>query len=267
MKLFFAEVNHQYQRYLFPYQVLLYKEKGDRLEMIYQAGFLPFRHQKDWFYLARSSRCRLADFSLSSENRRILKKTTSFYFKSFFSEKFDYSPLVQKRCKQWSRERGWQISTRSLKYLFSGQFFNQIWVWYDQEKGKEPVGYQVFYWGKEFAHGAHLFFHPDYQRRYLVIRMILESIIKAHKEKKKFYYLGTCYGKTGFYKRSFPGFEFFNGFNWSGNVKELEYFNQRQGDDYLFREEEYWLQFWQGKKKEEVLVAEGVRVAFINQEE
>lgn len=247
MKLFFAEIKHQYPDYLFPYQVLLLVDDKDDIGKIYQAGFLPFRNRKNLFYLARSSRCRLDRFSLSSENKRILKKTKNFNYRILKMADFQYDHRVQKNCKDWASARGWKISTKSLKYIFSGQFFNQVWLWKDGSSRDKIVGYQIVYQATDFVHCAHIFYHPGHYRSGLGTRMLLEVVIWAHQKKKKFHYLGTCYGKTGFYKRSFPGFEFFNGFSWSDNLEELKYLNQREGDDYLLREKDYLEEFWQGK--------------------
>ena len=78
MKLFFSEFKEDYQKYHFPYQVWLLKEEADDVGKIYASGFLPIRSLPDVYYLSRSLRVDLSQFSLSSENRRILKKTENF---------------------------------------------------------------------------------------------------------------------------------------------------------------------------------------------
>jgi len=239
-KLIFAEAKHRYHNYFFPYQVLLYCDEPQKIEEIYEKGFLPFRHRQNLFYLARSSRCVLEKFHLSSENRRILKKTAQFKVKKLKTEEFSFQPSVQKNCKDWAKGRGWHISTRSLKYLFGGVFFNRIWVW---SREKKVVGYQVLLERPKLLHTAHVFYHPEWSKSGLGVRMLLEATRWAAENKKKFHYLGTCYGKTGFYKRTLPGFEFFNGWRWSNNLKEWEYFDRREKDDYVLREERYWDQF------------------------
>jgi hypothetical protein len=47
-------------------------------------------------------------------------------------------------------------------------------------------------------------------------------------ENFKHVYLGTCYSPNALYKTQFAGFEFFNGFCWSNNLKELKYLIQRE---------------------------------------
>lgn len=258
MKIFFAEALHHYQVYYFPYQVLLLREKGDSLSKIYSWGFLPFRNRENLFYLTRSSRSDLRNFSLSSENRRIIKKTESITTRLVPLSEFHYTPEVQRNCKHWARERGWRISTTSLKFIFSGKFFNFVLLF--QHKGSgEVVGYQILVVEDDFWHAAHVFYHPDYVGASLGTRMLLEACILTQKKGARYCYLGTCYGKGGFYKRNLPGFEFFNGFGWSRDIEELKYLNERDQDDYLLREKEYLERFSSGKI-EKILEEKGVPI-------
>jgi len=244
MKLYFFEVNHQYHQYLFPYQVVAFLEKDEEKEKLYGWGFLPFRNNPQLFYLARSSRCRLRDFVLSSENRRIIKKTNQFVVKKISLENFPYSFSLQKECKDWARQRGWKISTASIKKIFTGGFFTDVWVWF---LDGERVGYQIIFTGKKLIHTGYIFYNSQLTGKDLGMRMLIEATLWAKEEGKEFHYLGTSYGKTGFYKRNLKGFEFFTGFGWSDNWEEWKYFEEKK-EKYLLWEEEYWEKFWQGEK-------------------
>jgi len=255
MKLFFAEINHHYQKYLFPYQVLLLGEKDDCLADIYQMGFMPFRHRKNLFYLSRSSRCRLEDFSLSSENRRIEKKTAHLAIKTYSTDGFQYTPRVQKYCKIWAKQRSWPIATKSIRHIFNDHFFNQVWVWKDKD---EVVGYQVIFKNDNISHVAHVFYNADKEKD-LGMRMLLEAVKTAKKEGLEFVYLGTCYGKTGYYKRALAGFEFFNGFSWSSDLAELKFLNGNNRQDYLLRNKKYLKEFWP-KGLGRILAQKGIKL-------
>jgi len=253
MKLFFAESNHNYP------QVLLLREEKDDLEKIYSKGFLPFRNQANLFYLARSCRVDLEKFSLSSENKRIIKKTADFSFGIKSLKDFNYTSRVQKQCKDWAKLRNWKISTTSLKYIFKGGFFNQLMVW---EKEGEAVAYQVLLEEKDLIHTAHLFYNPEVGGKDLGMRMLIEASILGKEKEKTFHYLGTAYGGTGFYKRNLAGFEFFNGFSWSEDLKEWKYLDQRESDDYLLRDQEYLEQFGGEEKLKSVLKSKGISFSF-----
>ena len=75
MKIFFSEYLNDYSTYTFSYAVYCLKESNEETSLIYQQGFLPFTAKltfaEDIFYLARSVRINLADFSDTSENKRV----------------------------------------------------------------------------------------------------------------------------------------------------------------------------------------------------
>ena len=60
-------------------------------------------------------------------------------------------------------------------------------------------------------------------------------------------YLGTCYSQNALYKFQFAGAEFFNGFTWSRNAKELRYLVDRDQEPvtkHLLETMAYREQFW-----------------------
>jgi hypothetical protein len=62
-------------------------------------------------------------------------------------------------------------------------------------------------------------------------------------------YLGTCYSENALYKTQFSGAEFFNGFRWSQNLKELKYLLRRDRkpvSQHLLETEEYRAAFHPG---------------------
>ncbi|MCL5090744.1 MAG: hypothetical protein M1514_01905, partial [Patescibacteria group bacterium] len=105
MKLFFGEFKPNYKNYYYPYQVWLLKEEGDEIEKIYQNGFLPIRNKPNVYYLSRNVRVNLSEFELSSENRRILKKTEDIESDLLWLHEFSYTAEVQKFCKGYSEKR------------------------------------------------------------------------------------------------------------------------------------------------------------------
>lgn len=246
MKLFFAEFPANYDRYYFPYQVLLKRGKRDNVGKIYQMGFFPFRSIKNFFYLARSTRVALDKFKLSSENRRILRKTEEFKFRLVKLDEFDYTPRVQKTCKDWFNQKfgKGKISAAAIRKIFTDSIFTHVFVW---SLNRQTVGYSVVFINGGLLHHAHVFYDPDLTKANLGARMILQSIIWAKDNSKKYAYLGTSYSKSALYKTEFSGFEFFNGFSWSDNIEELKYLIERNGESYLFQDKEFLGKFYGGK--------------------
>lgn len=259
MKLFFGEFKPNYEEYFFPYQVWLLKEEGDEVEKIYEAGFLPIRNMPCVYYLSRSVRVNLAEFAPSSENRRILGKTADFKCELIPLNEFNYSPIVQKLCKDYMGKRfgKGRISAAAIKNIFQKGVYSHVFVW--KEKTEKEIGYAVCFIDKSLLQYAHAFYNLDFLEKSLGARMMLEAVIWAQKNQKKYAYLGTCYERNALYKTEFSGVEFFNGFGWSKDLEELKYLVDIQTENYLLRNKEYLGKFHQNDLKT-ILDKYGVRV-------
>jgi leucyl-tRNA---protein transferase len=257
MKILFFEANHNYENYFFPYQVLLTTKPDDDLTEVYQLGFLPFRNRSNLFYLSRSCRSNLENFSLSSENKRVIKKTKNLKHETINLSEFKYTPEVQRKCKHWANESGWSISASSIKTLFKNHFYNQVSVWKD-DVDQKIIGYSVGYQNKDLVHIANVFYDPQYHQSGLVNRMLIETAKKAQNDNLKFAYMGTCYS---LHKRNIPGFEFFNGFAWTKNTSELKFLNKRdKKNSYTLKEKEYLDEFWHGSLKN-IIAKNGLKIS------
>jgi len=262
MKLFFGEFKPDYQRYHFPYQVWLLKEPGDEVEKIYERGFLPIRSIADVYYLCRSLRVNLAEFELSSENRRILRKTQNIVSRLLPLSEFSYTPQIQKLCKDYAEQRFGKgiFPAAAIRSIFRGQVYSHILVFKDNQKQKD-VGWAVCFINENLLQYAHAFYELDYFEQSLGARMILQAVSGAKEDNKKFAYLGTGYEKSALYKTEFKGVEFFNGFSWSPNLKELKGLLKRESKEYLLRDKDYLDSFHEGDLHK-LLDNFGVRVNF-----
>lgn len=262
MKLFFSEYKANYSLYHFPYQVWLLKEEVDNEEEIYENGFLPIRSMQSVYFLSRSVRVDLINFELTTENRRILKKTEDFSSKVILFSDFNYSPEVQKMCSSYADEKFGKdvLPTSTIRAIFKNGVYNSIIVFVENSSGKE-VGYAVCYITKNLIHYAFSFYDLTYLKDNLGARMMLEAVTWGKENDKSFIYLGSCYSKEALYKTEYKGVEFFNGFSWSSNMDELKYLIERSGDEYLFKDKEYLDTFFEGQKQT-ILNAKGVRVTF-----
>lgn len=250
MKLFFSEHKPDYSHYLFPYQIWLLKEEGDEVEKIYGNGFLPMRNMPEVYYLSRNIRVDLRKFIVSSENRRILKKTAEFESRLIPMSDFEYTPAVQRLCKKYSDEKFPGIfSAAAIKNRFSGEIYNYVFVFKRQDS--TAVGYATCYISKNIVQYAYPFYDLAYLKDNLGARMMLESIIWGKENNKEYIYLGSCYEEKSLYKTEFSGVEFFNGFRWSENLEELrELIREGQegvgGYDYLLKRKEFLEKFYEG---------------------
>ena len=184
----------------------------DSIEVNYQNGLLPQRNQKDLWYQESSSRSNLKNFNLTSENRRILRKTENFSFEKINLKDFKYDLSIQKKIFNWIKEIGWDFPTSSIKTIFTNHIFNYLYIWKD-EKNQE-VAYSICYFSDTISHIAYVFYDPKYNHSNLPIRLVIQTIIDSHQAKLNYCYLGRFSPNTGFYKRNMPGFEYFENHQW-----------------------------------------------------
>jgi hypothetical protein len=259
MKLFFSEFKADYSKYHFPYQVWLLKEEGDSQEQLYSSGFLPMRNIPNVYYLSRSVRVGLKGFEISSENRRILKKTENFNSRLFALNEFEYGPRVQKMCKDYANQRlRGIITSASIKNIFSGKVYSHVFV-FENKKNREEAGFAVVRITEKIIQYGHSFYDLSYLSDNLGARMMLEAVIWAKENQKSHIYLGTCYSQNALYKTEFKGVEFFNGFEWSSDLEELKYLVRRESEEYLLKDQEYLEKFHENDFHR-ILDKKGIRV-------
>jgi hypothetical protein len=91
--------------------------------------------------------------------------------------------------------------------------------------------------------------------------MMLQAVIWAKENQKKYIYLGTCYEKTALYKTEFKGVEYFNGFHWNNNLEELKDLLNYKNKEYFFKRKDFLQKYYQNNL-EEVLKNYGTQINF-----
>lgn len=181
------------------------------IDQSYEQGMLPQRNDKTKFYKDTSGRCNLANYSLSSENRRILRKTDQYTHRSLPLCEFEYTSLVQKQIFNWLKLLGWDFPISSVKTIFNSHIFNHLDIWQDGEK---VIAYSICYTSPHISHIAYVFYDPQYSHGDLPIRLVLQFVINSYEQHHKYCYLGRFSGEVGYYKRNMPGFEHFQDGAW-----------------------------------------------------
>ncbi len=171
----------------------------------YQSGLLPQRNKKDLYYRQSSCRSRLANFSLSSENRRILSKTQHFSFQLLPLKNFTLTPAIQKEIILWTKKLDWNFPPSSIKTVFNKHIFNYLYLW--QNANRQTVAYSLCYFSDSISHIAYVFYQPNLAHLNLPIRLTLQVIIDSQAKNLNFCYLGRFSRENGYYKRNMPGFE------------------------------------------------------------
>lgn len=187
-------------------------QNTNNIDENYQNGLLPQRNDKNLFYSETSCRSNLENFNLSSENRRILRKTENFTFEKLSLKDFNYTPEIQKEIVTWVKKLNWDFPTSSIKTIFKNHIFNYLYVWKDEQN--KIIAYSICYFSNNISHIAYVFYDPDLANSNLPIRLVLQTIIDSQELGLKYCYLGRFSDNTGYYKRNMPGFEYFKDNNW-----------------------------------------------------
>lgn len=185
---------------------------SQNIEEAYQKGLLPQRNQKNLFYQETSGRSNLSNFNLSSENRRILRKTEDFSFEIVPVKDFEFNIEIQKQIFHWIKSLGWDFPVSSVKNIFKNHIFNYIYVWKDTLG--HVTAYGLVYKGENISHIGYVFYNSELSHQDLPIRLVLQVIIDSHQQNLKYCYLGRFSKENGFYKRNMPGFEYYDNGSW-----------------------------------------------------
>jgi arginyl-tRNA--protein-N-Asp/Glu arginylyltransferase len=251
MRLLFSEYKSDYSNYIFPYAIWAIPEAHETPAMIFARGFLPSTRELDRFYLCRQVRVQLKKFNRSSENRRIFRKCEDIQFKLLPRNEFDYTEEWRAFCKTYADIKfGKDIMTYSrLDSLFNSKIITHLLLFTDCESNKD-VGIATLYLEeKSMAYYYYAFYDLNYYPRNLGMFMMTTAVDHFAKSQYDYIYLGTCYSRNALYKTQFSGAEFFNGFRWSDNLRELKFLIQRDQSavtQHLVENEEFQQRFYAG---------------------
>jgi arginyl-tRNA--protein-N-Asp/Glu arginylyltransferase len=249
MKLLFSEAKSDYGNYIFPYAVWAFPENDETPADIFARGFLPSSYALDRFYMCRHIRVSLPDFSPSSENRRILRKCEGIEARIVPRAEFEFTEKRRGFCKSYAdakfKPNG--MSLDRLDALLNSKIVTHVLIFTDTAAGAE-VGLVMLYIeepGAAFYYYA--FYDVAYHSRNLGMFMMTSAVAALTARGLRHVYLGTCYSQNALYKFQFSGAEFFNGFAWSRNARELRYLVEREQEPvtkHLLETLAYREQFW-----------------------
>jgi arginyl-tRNA--protein-N-Asp/Glu arginylyltransferase len=188
----------------------------------------------------------------SSENRRILRKGADIRVELVPREKFDYTPERRQFFKTYADIKfGKDVMTfERLDALFGAPIISHLLVFTDAATGREVGVATLYLAGRALAFYYYAFYDLAYYARNLGMFMMTSTVAKFAERGVKYLYLGTCYSDTALYKTQFAGAEFFNGFCWSSDLKELKYIlgrDNRKLRQHLLETEDYRNQFYSGE--------------------
>ena len=172
----------------------------------------------------RSLRIDLQKFSLSSENRRIVKKTEGLELDVMTLPYSDYHWSIGKLAKDFYTTKfgDGTFSANKVKEILTDETksnFNQLLIY---KINNESVGYCVVYSNATLLHYSYPFYNLSENQTNLGMGMMLRAIMWTQEQKKEYIYLGSFQRATDTYKLQFAGLEWYDGEQWQNNLGELK---------------------------------------------
>lgn len=195
----------------------------DAVSALYNQGYLFGRTGRGEMYQTRSLRIDLQNFELSSENRRVLKKTEALKLAVAALPYSDYHFSIGKLGKDFydSKFGAKTFSANKIKEIMTDEKksnFDTVLV-YSLET---TVGYALCYQNSSLLHYCYPFYDLTNKTPNLGLGMMLKAVLWAKENNKKYVYLGSFSRPTDTYKLQFAGLEWWDGKAWQSNPEDLK---------------------------------------------
>ncbi len=192
----------------------------------YDAGYVFTRVDKGVMNKTRSFRVRLAEFEMSSENRRIARKNEylTLAVKPLPLSASDYSWEIGKLAKDFYDAHGADFSANKVKELLTdggSSNFNTLLAYTDSRTGL-VVGYAICYLGSGLLHYSYPFYASNPTEPSRGLGMMITALEWARSQGLAHAYLGSLQRPSDTYKLQFAGGEWFDGERWQTDTTPLK---------------------------------------------
>jgi len=173
----------------------------------------------------RSVRIDLEAFELSSENKRILRKTEEFQMKLEDLPFTEYHWSIGKMAKDFYDTKFGEktFSANKVKELFTNPEQNNFNCVFVYSIAASNVGYCIARKTKNILHYSYPFYNlSDEMNPNTGMGMMVRALTYAKEQGKKYFYLGSAQRPGDIYKMQFKGFEWFDGNTWQTDLTQLK---------------------------------------------
>ncbi len=197
----------------------------ENIESMYAQGYVFGRVEKGMMDKTRSYRIDLGQFELSSENRRILRKSENLVMSVEEIPYAGYSWKIGKLAKDFYEKFGDHVfsANKTREIITNGpkSNFNRLFIFTDKRTG-EPTGYVVALNIGHIIHYSYPFYIEDLMEPSRGLGMMTQAIQWAKDLGKDCIYLGSLQRPSDTYKLQFKGGEWFNGEAWQTDIAPLK---------------------------------------------
>jgi len=190
------------------------------INSLYNKGYLFTRLGKGVIYQTRSVRVDLSKFKLSSENKRILKKTEEIKMETMPLPYAEYDWTIGKMGKDFYEKKFGEktFTANKLKELMANgnkSNFNLLLKYND-------IGYTICHETNELLHYCYPFYDLVKAPKDVGLGMMTRAILWAKENGKKYVYLGSFSRPTDTYKLQFEGTEWYDGEKWNIDLEKIK---------------------------------------------
>ncbi len=186
---------------------------------MYARGYVFTRKGKGVMQETRSVRIDLSKFELSSENRRILKKTDGVELVGFELPYSKYDFSIAKLAKDFydTKFGAGVMSAQKIKEMMTEPAksnFNCIFTYTFTGKDAGPaatIGYTICYTSDLIHHYSYPFYNLAAAPKDMGLGMMIRAIQSCKKLGHRYFYLGSLQRPSDTYKLQFEGLEWFDG--------------------------------------------------------
>ncbi|MDO8260032.1 MAG: hypothetical protein Q7T50_00865 [Candidatus Magasanikbacteria bacterium] len=195
---------------------------------MYDRGFVCVRPENGLMQQTRSIRIDLSKFELSSENKRILRKTEDLDLTIHTLPYKNYTWEIGKMGKDFYEQKfgDGTFSANKIKELLTSERndFNRLlcYVMPREVNDDIAVGYCIAVETNDILHYSYPFYILHSTFTNLGMGMMIRAIAYAKEQNKKYIYLGSFQRPGDIYKLQFSGMEWFDGKTWKNDVEELK---------------------------------------------
>lgn len=177
----------------------------------YNNGFVFTREDLGTMDQTRSIRIDLEKFELSSENRRILRKTEELNLETLPIPYSDYHWSIGKLAKDFYDTKFAKniFSANKIKQVLTNKLKSNFNLLLSYKIADKQIGYCIAYKNKTLLHYSYPFYDLESDKN-TGMGMMLKAINFAKSAGLKYIYLGSAQRSSDIYKLQFKGLEWFD---------------------------------------------------------
>lgn len=203
------------------------------IDEMYEKGYVFTRIDKGVMHQTRSVRINLSKFELSSENRRVIKKTSELALttspipfaeydftigkmaRDFYTAKFGENIMSAQKIKEMLTDTEKTNFNILLKYSDGTMEMNDT-------SSSNNIGFTISFKSKKILHYSYPFYDLATAPKDIGLGMMLRAIIFAKESGLKYIYLGSLQRASDTYKLQFQGLEWFDSTKWSDDIDAVK---------------------------------------------